>query len=316
MLNKLCQSYPPKVANIIVNSLRISTRKQYAYYLQEYQRSQGDKNFDITPGKLMTFLSYLFDRGVGYSGINTARSALSSVSTILGGCKVGENPTVCRFMKGIFNLRPSLPRYVATWDPDIAIRYLDTSSENLNLLELSRKVVFLLTLFSGQRVSTVSNISVNDLRFSDSGLDIMIGLVKQSRPGKNQQPLKFNVLIEHPDICVVKQVKEYIKRTENLRNSNCKNLFITTTKPHKGATVNTLANWIKNILTKCKLSNFSAHSLRSASTSAALRSGLPIDRILAAAGWSNLSTFRKFYNKPIVDVDSFDQSVLKSLNKP
>ena len=53
-----------------------------------------------------------------YSTVNTARSMLSFVLelNINSSLPAGQLPIVKRFMKGIYELRPSLPRYTATWD--------------------------------------------------------------------------------------------------------------------------------------------------------------------------------------------------------
>ena len=216
-------------------SLRESTKKQYGQYLREYLEFFDTDGFKPCPTNLLSFLTSLYERGVGYSAINTARSAVSSVSAMLGSEKIGDHPTVCRFMKGIFNLRPSLPRHATTWNPDIALTLLDKSSEHLPLLELSRKVVFLVTLLSAQRVSTISNIQLKDLKFTPTSLTVNIGMVKQSRPGKGQQPLLFETCSEYPNLCVVQQIKVYIKRTESLREL-CSYLFIASTAPYKHAT--------------------------------------------------------------------------------
>ena len=45
---------------------------------------------------------------------------------------------------------------------------------------------------------------------------------------------------------------------------------------------------------------FTAHSTRSASTSTADNMGLSIKDIQKAAGWSGDSTFRKYYNLPVL----------------
>ena len=62
---------------------------------------------------------------------------------------------------------------------------------------------------------------------------------------------------------------------------------------------------------------FGAHSTRSASTSAAKRSGLDITTIIRAAGWSNASTFARFYSKPIEHSPdaNFGKAVLSSVLK-
>jgi len=46
---------------------------------------------------------------------------------------------------------------------------------------------------------------------------------------------------------------------------------------------------------------FSAHSVRGASSSAALSKGVHIADILTMADWSRDSTFKRFYYRPTVD---------------
>ena len=46
---------------------------------------------------------------------------------------------------------------------------------------------------------------------------------------------------------------------------------------------------------------FTPHSIRAASTSAAAKSGVPVDTILTTAGWSRENTFRKYYQKPVTE---------------
>ena len=63
----------------------------------------------------------------------------------------------------------------------------------------------------------------------------------------------------------------------------------------------TVERWIKCVLTNAgnDTNQFGAHSTRSASTSAAEKSGLDMATIIKAAGWSNASTFALFYDKLI-----------------
>ena len=69
---------------------------------------------------------------------------------------------VCRFLKGINNIKPSLPKYVFTWDVGKVVRYLSTMSCDNNPRNLSTKVVTLLAILSGQRAREI--LSVMDIR--------------------------------------------------------------------------------------------------------------------------------------------------------
>lgn len=70
--------------------------------------------FEANVDSVLTYLTELYNAGLGYSCINTARSALSSFLQLENCVSVGSHPLVRRFMKGVFNLRPSLPRYNVT----------------------------------------------------------------------------------------------------------------------------------------------------------------------------------------------------------
>ena len=59
--------------------------------------------------------------------MNTARSSLSTFINI-DGEPVGQHPVITRFMKGVFNIKPALPKYNFTWDVGVVITYL---SENV-----------------------------------------------------------------------------------------------------------------------------------------------------------------------------------------
>ena len=54
----------------------------------------------ISLATVLDFLTSLFENGLGYSSINTARSALSALGLMFDNVLVGVHPLVVRFMKG------------------------------------------------------------------------------------------------------------------------------------------------------------------------------------------------------------------------
>ena len=74
----------------------------------------------------MEFSTTLYKAGLGYSAINTVRSMLSSVISVDQFKTVGQWPLVKRFVNGVFNIKPSLPRYQRTWDVDTVLQYSKT----------------------------------------------------------------------------------------------------------------------------------------------------------------------------------------------
>ena len=108
-------------------------------------------------------------------------------------------------------------------------------------------------------------------------------------------------------------IKAYITKTSAMRSKNAdSNLLISFQKPHKPVSTDTIGRWIKTVLEMVGIdtSTFTAHSTRSASTSAAAAAGVPLQTIMAAAGWSRETTFSKFYKKTVRK--SFSQSLLDS----
>ena len=98
--------------DILEASWRPSTRKRYAGHLQWFTQYCNQRNVDPFQATTKIGIEYLtnyFHTGVGYSSVNTARSVLSTIIKTENEIPFGELPLVCRFLKGVFNLRSALP---------------------------------------------------------------------------------------------------------------------------------------------------------------------------------------------------------------
>ena len=74
-----CQGLWKEASEIISKSSRNGTAKQYRLYLQKWELFCGRKNIDPLHSSIqegVNFLAELFATGIGYSCINTLRSAL------------------------------------------------------------------------------------------------------------------------------------------------------------------------------------------------------------------------------------------------
>ena len=73
------------------------------------------------------------------------------------GIPVGRTAEIKRFMKGVFRVRPSLPRYNYTWDVNMVLDYLKLyyPDEVLPLSRLTLNLTRLLALFTVQRAQTL-----------------------------------------------------------------------------------------------------------------------------------------------------------------
>ena len=137
--------------DIIMASWRPATAKQYRPHIKRWLQFCGRKcinSFNPTVADTVNFLSDTFHRGVGYDSVNTARGALSSLGIVVDGCRAGNHPLVNRLLRGIFNLRPPLPRFAETWDVQPVLQHLRTMDplNSLSLKDLTFKLVMLMAL--------------------------------------------------------------------------------------------------------------------------------------------------------------------------
>ena len=256
---------------------------------------------------------------VGYSAVATARSALSSFITV-NGIAVGEHPLVSRFMSGLFNQKPALPRYTETWDPQIVLNYLKTfpAFDSMSLKQLTLKLLMLMARLSAQRIQSLQKLSLEEMRISAGKYTFYISaLLKQTsangRQNRHLFPVQFRSFDLDKRLCVVEFLEAYIKRTVPLRKGT-KQLLICYKAPHGPASKDTISQWIKQTMKAAGIDTtvFKSHSTRSAATSAAKAANVPIQEIMNTAGWRSDSTFAKFYDYPIRRDNNFAEAVLSS----
>ena len=88
--------------NIILASWRRSTQKQYATYISKWILLCDKRKINSvcpTLNQVLEFLNSLFESGLSYSAINSARSALSAYGINFNHVPVGSNAIIIRFMK-------------------------------------------------------------------------------------------------------------------------------------------------------------------------------------------------------------------------
>ena len=138
------------VIEIISASWRQGIEKCYNRYIKLFvdfcHKRQADPLCATTETGI-EFLTEYFNTGVGYSAVNSARSALSSLIKPLHGIPFGKDPLVSRLLRGVFNIRPALPRYVTTWNVSKVFQYLKKQQAlvNCDLKAVSHRLAILLS---------------------------------------------------------------------------------------------------------------------------------------------------------------------------
>ncbi len=270
--------------------------------------------------RVLEFLQGLFTKGLSYSALNTARSAISNLDVnaiLVGNVKpVGQHPLVCRYLRGIFNQVKPVPKYSTIWPVDKVLHYLKSlfPLEQLPMKDLTFKLVMLIALTTGQRCQTLTLLDVSDgnmQKDKDCYNFMLTDHVKQDRPGKVFGNLHLYKYLT-PELCVYTTLQQYLTITSTLRVST--KLLLSYIRPFNAVTSSTIARWIKAVLLQAGIDTltFSAHSTRSAATSKAAAS-VPIDAILKTVGWTRECTFRKYYNKSVALTNQLSEGVLSGV---
>lgn len=113
----------------------------------------------------------------------------------------GNHPLVSRFLKGVFELKPSLPRYNHIWDVSVVLEHLKTIKpvDSLDLKVLTLKLTMLLCLLTGQRCQTLSKLDIKLMQKLPGKYVFTIGeKLKTTKPGKHLEPIELTAF--EPDI--------------------------------------------------------------------------------------------------------------------
>ena len=178
--------------------------------------------------------------------------------------------------KGLFKLRPPKTKYHAIWDVNILLKFSENMSTDSDT-DVSRKLVCLFMLLSGSGVNSISHLKIANMYLTDAGCTFVFDdVLKHSRPCFKEKPLVFRAFPQNPKLCPVSTLIQYLDI--RLSRSSDTALFLTTVRPYKGASSDTIARWIKNTMQEAGINTslFSPHSC----TSKADASGTSITTVL------------------------------------
>ena len=207
------------------------------------------------------------------------------------------------------------------WDPTLLLTYIDSLGDNddLNLKQPTYKTVALLMLLSGSRVHCIHAISTDCMQVSkvSSYTFYPTALLKHSRPKFRGKPITYRAYPNNKNLCVVQALQDYIWRRDLITETDA--LLVTLRQPHRPASKDSIARWLKDTLKLAGIQNYSAHSYRSASTSLAFCRTVPLKDIMAQGQWTNLNTWAKYYKKEIStyyvsNKDNFATNILNSVD--
>ena len=251
------------------------------------------------------FLLSLFNENLSYSTLNSVRSALSFF--LSDRLPLGDDESISRLFRFFFRQRPSLPRYLVSWDVNVLLQLLISwhPSSVLSLKKLTLKTVSLVAVTSSDRAQTLEALDIEHCSFSSEAVHFpiytLLKTTRKNRPVKVVSCYKSS----NPALDVCEYVSTYMTRTLKFRLKAVRKglpkptqLFLShfTGKPIKRATIS------KYILQSMDLAGidvncFKAHSVRGIIPSLMSSAGASAHDIVSQGDWQHVSTFDRFYKR-------------------
>ena len=128
-------------------------------------------------------------------------------------------------------------------------------------------------------------------------IQVLDKLKHTTRPGHTQNVQELESFEEDEKLCVVTCLKDYIPKSEPIRDGGDK-LLLSWVRSHGPAAKDTISRWMKSVPVEAASKDFAPHSVRDAASSAMTQSGMSPEDVSKTAGWSNATTFRKSYYQP------------------
>ncbi|XP_042302565.1 uncharacterized protein LOC121919745 [Sceloporus undulatus] len=315
--------YSSEVVDSILASRRQSTNRIYEYTFRTFRRWCKVKNKDFIKISVPTVLQFLQDGFLQGLRPNTVKRQVAAITSILphdDAARISQHPHIRRLLKGVANMAPPTKHRFPSWDLHKVLKALTIPPfeplREVPLKFLTFKTLLLTALTSARRVSEIGALSIRKELCIIRPDSIIL------RPDPTFIPKVNSVFhtsqdIVLPSFCprpkedlekcwhtldVRRAIKIYLKRTATFRRSE--SLFVSFRPNSKGKKVSrpTLARWIKQCIVQCYKSlklqppaDITAHSTRSAATSAALSTNAPLAEICRAATWKSPSTFTRHY---------------------
>jgi hypothetical protein len=250
-------------------------------------------------------------QGKSYNTIAAYRSAISEIHDKIDNVSVGSHPDITKAMQAIrlenpppsksddpINITPSLDHIVNLGD-----------NVSMSIRDLSVKTAFLLALVSACRPSDLHRIDENNYVQTRSGITFSCIAPKEykiaiAHSGSSSKPRTKKLYIgTYPEdklLCPYEAVTTLLLRTKPWRVSPMQKnaLFLITRDPHTPASIDTIANWIKSILTISSPGS-TAKDMRVMAAFFAQNAGAGLETILALGNWSSNSTYHRFYQRGI-----------------
>ncbi len=264
---------------------------------EQYLSDVGRTIFSVESEDVLTFIQDYVDDRKASSTIRSVYASLLFHFRLYGRERfLTENPIIQMFVEGAQRLAPPPAKKNVIWDPEIPLSFISVRPRPKQLREAGKEALLLLLLATGIRVDCASKLS---LSFSRQPNFCQIPYLLPRKTG-HSEPQVIRCLLENPRLCPVLAIEHFLSLVTSVRKPGEKFLFVSSTG--KRAHIDTLRHWVIDLLHESGI-DATAGSCRSASSSAAIIREVDIDTVMKSAGWKRESTFRRYYQRQVVNVN-------------
>ena len=231
-----------EVCKILQSSWRQTTQKRY----EGPWKLWASWCLQRTPAPVVDVLTFLTEqfntRGLAYRTINVYKACISQIHNPIEGQQLGNLPIISRFMKGVFQLKPTVPKTCSTWSVKPVLQYLSSLEpiEKLSLKELTLKLTMLVALTSAARVHEIAALDCSSvIKKTDCWEFVLTAHVKISRPNHPNRRLYLSRYKQDPSMCVLRCLEHYTLRIAGHRQHQ--QLFLSYIRPFKPVVSQTIA---------------------------------------------------------------------------
>lgn len=257
------------------------------------------------------FFSDQLSEGKAANTIAGYRSAISEIHDPVDGQSIGNHPDISRAIAAVMKENPPALHNDDIIDITPSLEFIISlgNNESMTFRNLSLKTVFLIALVTASRPSDLTKIDMSTAKITNVSYSFECIAPKESKialahaPSTTKRRSKtvfIGSYSDNPHLCPYSALKTLISRTSHLRTSNDRkrSIFLITKQPYTPASVDTVANWIKEVMKKSSQS-LTARDVRSTSASLAQNSGADLATVLALGNWSSNSTYQRFYQRGV-----------------
>ena len=317
--------FSEQAAELSAKARRSSTRQTYDKRLRPYLKWCRTNKVDHLQASLKDIADYLvacFNAGSAVNSVRVHRTAIGAIHMgFPDGSTVSNNRHLNLLIRGMHNERPPDRSLVPDWDLSMALRLLAKAPyepiAEASLEDLTKKTVFLVAVASGRRVGDIQALSVANEHLDINNIRARL-LPRSGYLAKNQRPDFVPSPIVLPDLraatdddsdgpwCPVRALRWYKLRTNSLRGKE-DHLFVITKKPYSGASKQTIARWLVDII-KASIReedlalmgrHVNAHTIRAQAAAWASYKGASLAEVIDAMGWSSTTSFQSTYLRDV-----------------